>query len=397
MKQRLFALILSSDLAICATTFPSNRQCQRLAHQPLELPTCSTSTAPDWDATWRDVPVCFPGTSRTYCVHTLPSYRSKHSLSIVGTPEAAQSVVKAREHAVQVTSAPEQNGYEVRAIAKKGQGVIAKRRMAKGEVIMLDSPAIIASAGLPAHVSPSQGAKLFENAVKMLHPRTRAKVMALDGGQGAGIDGVMEKNAFSCRFEDGTGDEYLCLFPEVSRINHACRPNANAKFSPRTLLMEIRALSDVEAGEEISISYGKIELNYAARQKLYSENWGFRCTCELCTAGVSEIARSDRQRERFEHLHEQLVSLTADTYDAQRVIAWEQEVFAISEEQGFEVSVTDDLERMAYVYAGLRNHVEALSWAQKALNSILQWKVGAGDSSDDLNRVTELVSQLSSH
>lgn len=260
---------------------------------------------------------------------------------------------------------------------------------------MLDSPGIIASAQVPMHVSPSEGSRLFQSAITMLDDLTRQEVLALDGHGDTDINGILEKNAFSCQFGDGgTGDDYLCLFPEVSRINHACRPNANAKFSSRMLSMEIRALQDIAPGEEISISYGKVELKHSERQSLYSANWGFACSCDLCTASKSAIAESDWRRERFGQLHEMLVSLTAESYNVERVLGWEKEILAISEVEGFESLIMEDMERMAYVYAGLGHIAEAVLWAQKAKENLLLWKISSGNDSDDLKRVEELLKEL---
>ena len=393
---RLF--ILCSHLALCVTASPPPRQCQNHTDALFQYPTCDSHTEEYRDTTWRSQPTCFPNTSRTYCSQTLSAYRGRHSLGIISTPEAARRVADASKQAAQITIAPPKNLYDVRDIHGKGKGVIAKRRIAKGDVIMLNAPAIVASARIPVYATPAQGAELFRTAVEMLDPATKKSVLSLDGGADAGIDGVVEKNAFSCRFEDaGAGDDYLCLFAEVSRINHACRPNSNAKLNQKTLLMEIRALRDILPGEEISISYGRVDLKYAERQSLYNNNWGFTCTCELCTAGMGAIAGSDERRERFAWLHEQLDLLTAETYDAQRVVSWENEIFSISEDEGFEVLITDDLERMAYVHAGLGHPSEALSFARRAQENILMWKVSTGETSDEHERVSELLDQLGAH
>ncbi|KAJ4301614.1 hypothetical protein N0V90_003707 [Kalmusia sp. IMI 367209] len=285
--------------------------------------------------------------------------------------------------------------YEIRDIPGKGKGVIARRKIRKGSIIMLDSPGIIASAQLPMHVAPVEGFELFEGSVQMLLEKDRDDILALDGRPD--VYDILQTNAFSCRFDDGgMGDEYLCLFPLVSRINHACRPNANVKFIPRTLLMEIRALRGILPGEEINTSYGKVELKYAERQDLYRNNWKFVCTCDLCTAGESAIAENDRRRERFAQLRRKLNSLTAETYDVQRVIAWEKEVFEISEQEGFEVIVTEDMERMAYVYAGLGKRKDAILWAEKAKDNLLRWSIEENSVDDNLQRIEELLVELGS-
>lgn len=41
----------------------------------------------------------------------------------------------------------------------------------------------------------------------------------------------------------------------VSRMNHACRPNAVYYFDPEQATMEIHAVRPIAAGEEITVSY----------------------------------------------------------------------------------------------------------------------------------------------
>ncbi|KAF2451651.1 SET domain-containing protein [Karstenula rhodostoma CBS 690.94] len=395
----LHLLLLCSPLVLCTHT-KATSQCENPAHlfsqhQTICAPTIS-GLRPDFE--WSLEPTCSKGATRTYCAHTLMRYRNNRGLSIIGTSKAAQGVLKAREHLLDEEERflDTEDWFEVRSIRGKGKGVIAKREIKKGDMILLDSPAIVSSARLPLHVTPSEGSELLETAASKLPREDYDTIMALDKpSEITGLDTILKTNSFSCQFNDGgVGDEYLCLFPQVSRINHACQPNANAKFIPRTLLMEIRALRDIPPGQEITISYGKVDLKYAERQRLYNENWGFKCTCNLCASGIYKIAESDWRRERFAQLHDQLETLTAETYDTERIIQWENEVFEISETEGLEVLVTEDMERMAYVYASLRKQSEAQAWGHKAKKNLLQWKLGPNDTSDDLKRVEELLVEL---
>jgi hypothetical protein len=404
----LHLLLLCSTLGFCTETL-GGLECQNPAHlSSHQYTTCDSRLRPNFDWSW--APTCSQGTPRTYCAHTLLYYRNNQGLSFIGTPEAANGVLEAREFSIDGEEhSPDtdefslnkrgpshEDSYDVQRIRGKGKGVIAKRQIYKGDVIMLDSPAIISSARLPLYVTPSEGSALLQTAARMLPEEEYSTLMALDKPSGTtGLDAILKTNSFSCQFNDGgVGDEYLCLFPQVSRINHACQPNANAKFIPRTLSMEIRALRDIPPGQEISISYGKVDLKYAERQKLYNENWGFKCTCNLCASGIYKIAESDWRRERFAQLHDQLEILTVDTYDAKRVVEWENEILEISETEGLEVLVTEDMERLAYVYAGLGKPSEAQAWGISAKQNLLHWKLGSNDTSDDLKRIEELLVDL---
>ncbi|KAK7187508.1 hypothetical protein PSPO01_06242 [Paraphaeosphaeria sporulosa] len=395
----LHLLLLCSPLVLCSKA-RAIFQCENPAHLPNQQQTiCAPADSrlrPSLE--WSLAPTCSKSTTSTYCAHTLLHYRNNRGLSIISTPKAAQGVFEAREHLLDEEghAVGTDDCYEVRSIRGKGKGVISKREIKKGDIIMLDSAAIVSSARLPLHITPHEGSKLLETAARMLTEEDYDAIMALDKPSGTtGLDAILKTNSFSCQFNDGgVGDEYLCLFPKVSRINHACQPNANAKFIPRTLSMEIRALRDIPPWQEITISYGKVNLKYAERQKLYKENWGFKCSCNLCASGIYKLAESDWRRERFTQLHDQLEALTAEDYNTEQVIQWENEILGISETEGLEVLVTEDMERMAYVYAGLGRHSEALAWGLKAKQNLLQWKLGPKDTSDDLKRIEELLVDL---
>jgi hypothetical protein len=209
------------------------------------------------------------------------------------------------------------------------------------------------------------------------------------------LENVMKTNSFACQLDDSdVGDAYMCLFPSVSRINHACSPNAHARFIPRTLLMEIKALRDIAVGEEISISYGKIELKHAERQRLYKDGWNFKCTCSMCTASKYEIAGSDQRRARFSQLRRMLDSLTVETYDAQQIVAWEKELMEISAVEGLDILLAEDYERLAYVYAGHGMKRDAITWATKAKESLVEWKITEGAPNNELVRIEALLQEL---
>ncbi|CAI6332522.1 unnamed protein product [Periconia digitata] len=398
----------------CVLTFPnqaysSPSQCQlptppqQLLVKPAacllteEVVGDTVAKKPHVQGEWTEAPDCVEGKERKYCVHTTSKFRGG-GLSIISTPEAAEAASKAFAHARKHAHYPHDDWLEVQDIPGKGKGLVAKELLKKGKIIMVDAARVITSSKVPFHVQPGEGLKLYDSAVDRLPPKDRSLVLALDRSKkSTGADDILKTNSFGCLFPDGSegeGDGYLCLFPLVSRINHACRPNANAKFMPRTLLMEIKALRDIQAGEEISISYGRVDLKHAERQDLYQKGWHFTCTCPLCTADSYAIAGSDQRRARFAWLHEQLDSLTSETFDAEQIIGWEEEVFEISAKEGFEVLIAADLERMAYVYDGLGKRDKAIMWAKRARKNLLNWTVVDGGLNNELDRVDGLLREL---
>lgn len=72
------------------------------------------------------------------------------------------------------------------------------------------------------------------------------------------------------------------LFLTFSRINHSCEPNAVWDTGRNGGVMEVRAKSTIEPGEEITISYiGQIDKPVEERRKVL-RRWGFECQCKKC-------------------------------------------------------------------------------------------------------------------
>ncbi|KAF1839494.1 SET domain-containing protein [Decorospora gaudefroyi] len=340
-------------------------------------------------------PVCVEVKEKEYCIHTASDLGSGHSLSIVARPTAADAILAAFL-ASGTTPLLYKHGLEIRSVPDKGKGLVTAISIKKKETILLERAYVVASAQGFANAARSQDQLLFDAVVDQLSVVDQEVVMSLDMGLGnKSIENIMKTNAFACQLEDGSvGDGYICLFPSVSRINHACQPNAHARFIPKTLQMEVKALRDIGAGEEISISYDKIDLKYAERQQSYKDGWNFSCTCSLCTASRADIAGSDERRARFAQLRKMLENLTADTYDAQQIVAWEKEVMEISAREGLDVLLAADYERLAYVYAGHGMVRDAKLWAEKAKESLLEWVAVEGGPNNEVRRLDALLAEL---
>jgi hypothetical protein len=76
-------------------------------------------------------------------------------------------------------------------------------------------------------------------------------------------------------------------------INHACKPNAESDVRPRKRKVFIRAIKNIEPGEEINYDYGT---DYF---KAYLKPIGCKCdACEKKRKKRRAEARAERQRER---------------------------------------------------------------------------------------------------
>lgn len=78
------------------------------------------------------------------------------------------------------------------------------------------------------------------------------------------------------------------FFPMTSMLNHSCRPNCTHYFvsgvgkSPKLVM---RALQDIEEGEEIVYSYVPLYKSTAERKALLRRAYAFDCSCPRCEEG----------------------------------------------------------------------------------------------------------------
>ena len=83
----------------------------------------------------------------------------------------------------------------------------------------------------------------------------------------------------------------ILVFRLQSACNHSCDPNAEVTFPDNNDTLTLVALRQMEAGEEICISYleecqrGR---SRHSRRKYLKENYVFECECEKCEAEKDE-------------------------------------------------------------------------------------------------------------
>ncbi|XP_074505396.1 protein-lysine N-trimethyltransferase SMYD5 [Sebastes fasciatus] len=104
--------------------------------------------------------------------------------------------------------------------------------------------------------------------------------------------------------EKETGDFLNCegsgLFLLQSSCNHSCIPNAEASFPDNNFLLRLSALSDINPGEEICISYldcCQRDRSRHSRHKVLRENYLFVCSCPKCVSQMDELDVTSEEEE----------------------------------------------------------------------------------------------------
>ncbi|RYP04755.1 hypothetical protein DL765_010073 [Monosporascus sp. GIB2] len=291
----------------------------------------------DWSP-WTHPPECLTAgfdrkNGTKYCIYT-NSAHGHRGVSLITTPETAANIVELlddfnpdfmreqldpyrstsnRTYAVPIRrdtgtelpeSAGEQRSYEIVDTPYKGKGVVATRRIKRGEVIMVDFASLVLDLAFPGSVRRLDGYELLLKAVGKLAEPERVLGLARRRDHPPNVvEDVLRTNSFQFELD---GKPHMALYPDIARINHACDPNAYFQSSQPSLAARVIAFRDIEPGEELSLSYVDVGKTYEERQHAL-QRWGFTCTCAMCTAPASEIAASDARRTRIRALKADIV------------------------------------------------------------------------------------------
>jgi len=88
------------------------------------------------------------------------------------------------------------------------------------------------------------------------------------------------------------------VFPRISRINHACVPNAQGNFHEGLGKFNVHATRDIEADEEVSLNYlAECGALREARMSKLSSGYGFECGCAACNLGEGRGRNGEERRE----------------------------------------------------------------------------------------------------
>merc|ERR1712216_420809 len=95
----------------------------------------------------------------------------------------------------------------------------------------------------------------------------------------------------SGRHHDGDDQRVLTFFTHAVFLNHSCDPSA-AMSNPGESV-SIKALRDIDIGEEVTICYKSDVLRWACAKRRHAlqHTWGFICNCSRCLVECSSTQR----------------------------------------------------------------------------------------------------------
>ena len=201
---------------------------------PLERAVCPREVVDDkrsdnsesW-APWTYKPYCLQGEyspETTYCVFTDAAFRGGQGISIITVPEDAAGVAKALEEPYYSWERGPQSAdptlieqlesslWEVKDVPGKGKGVVARRDIKPGEVIMVDYPIVAASMPFTGDVSLDQGNQLLHLAISQLPKPSLFHDLSHSTGDRV-IEDTIKTNNFGININL---NPHMGLFPKIS-------------------------------------------------------------------------------------------------------------------------------------------------------------------------------------
>ncbi|KAF9592881.1 hypothetical protein IFM89_018461 [Coptis chinensis] len=111
--------------------------------------------------------------------------------------------------------------------------------------------------------------------------RIRINAFRIDVAGGSSYEDLFLSAAASVEAEASVGNAVYML---SSFYNHDCDTNAHIIWI-ENVNARLKALRDIEEGEELRICYIDASMEHNARQNILFEGFGFRCGCNRCLSG----------------------------------------------------------------------------------------------------------------
>ncbi|KAK4222910.1 hypothetical protein QBC38DRAFT_512690 [Podospora fimiseda] len=360
---------------------------------PTCLPSSSSQSSPFIN------PYCLSSTP--YCVFTSTQFRSaSRGISIITSKTSSQNDPSSTSNNIlpyissiltsnlsPPTSLPSTPPYELRKLKDKGYGLIATRKIPRGSVFMLDYAILLADVELPRKMKMKQGRELLKEAFWRLPEPERVLGLARSSPTPEETpveEDVMRTNSFNVEIE---GRGFMGLFPDIARMNHACKPSAITKFNSTDLSNAVTAFRDILPGEEITISYTAHNLPSPSRRHRLLNQWGFSCTCSLCSLPPALLSASDNRRTKIDELGPKVLKLV-DKGDFENAIKLNKELLTLLKEEEMIPHLGDYYEVMGRLYLAWARTREAKKWFERALDEYRGFGV-KGKGVEELERVVK--------
>ncbi|KAK7464709.1 hypothetical protein VKT23_005915 [Stygiomarasmius scandens] len=289
--------------------------------------------------------------------------------------------------------------FEVRDLPGKGKGMVAVRDIEQGELIIRERPLFV----VPPQISVSPTALVAQNLAR-LAPSQRSAFFNLsyvnlpphvnpDSGLDKDLNevalAIFQTNAVSAG--DGVG-----IFPRMARLNHGCSRAFNSVYSYREKEGElvVHALKGVKKDEELLTTYMNTKQPRARRRDYLSHQYGFECTCSVCSLPKLESQASDGRLSAMSNLYARFSTWNSGTISGVEAIDTVQRIWDLGNEEGYWSERGQLASDAAFVAAAHSDLTATEEWARLAV----EWfGIELGSDSEQAQRMKSLAAHPMGH
>ncbi|TLD28165.1 hypothetical protein PspLS_03984 [Pyricularia sp. CBS 133598] len=345
-----------------------------------------------WDALWRGPHAC----AGEFCVYSNPGFANGNGMVFIGKARNAEilaRVLKASSGSVGDNTPADRTLFERKEIPGKGVGLVARRPISRGQLIMAQRPALVTDIKT-FDISDDDQTRLFDAGIEQLPSETVMEFLSQASQtdstkRGAKIRDIANTNSFNLNI---AGVPHAGTFLGVSRLNHDCRPNL-AFHVAKSFVHTTHATRDIAAGEELTISYIDSYSSRQVRQERLKRNWGFTCTCPHCSLSEAMGKLSDSRLYAIYQLDNSLRNLTWRE-DGPALPNSVDLMLSLIRQERLDFSLAEAYRLAAETYGSLGSRELALKYAHLALEAGI---VEQGAASPLVVDMEDFVKDPSSH
>lgn len=239
------------------------------------------------------------------------------------------------------TSAPNDppRPHHVVDIPGRGKGVIATRDIARGELLFRESPLFIAPGKIsipPVELmgqilptlSKDQRKALFDLSYVKFPPNLSKN----DPDYNAQVAlAITQTNGISVE-NQGVG-----VFPNISRLNHACSKAFNAVYSWREMEQKlvVHAIRPIKKGQEILTAYFDTRRPRRERRAYLQDHYDFHCTCAVCSMPDDISVISDDRLTQMQDMQSKLAQWAQGEIEGDKAISIINEIWWVGSLEGY--------------------------------------------------------------
>ncbi|KAJ7465322.1 hypothetical protein FB451DRAFT_1352778 [Mycena latifolia] len=222
---------------------------------------------------------------------------------------------------------PDMNGppvldpWVVTDLPGKGKGLVAIRDIKQGELVLRESPLFT----VPRSTSESPTA-LISRLLQNVAPEGQDAFLNLSYKSLA----IFQTNAVAAG--DGVG-----IFPRMARINHGCSSAFNVVYTwrERDQALFVHALRNIPKGQELLTTYTDTKRTRKDRREFLLQNYGFWCTCAVCSLDAPASEASDKRLTSISHYYAQLSTWGTNAITGAEAISTINKIWKLEDEEGY--------------------------------------------------------------